>query len=386
MTFGRLVLLSILALILVTGVAHASDARKLNQAIADFKKAMAEGSVVAQLSAAQRSFDLGEDYFEKSDPRRITLSMNLAVLLANTMQVDAARLQLEKTLKIGEDVYGKHSVALVPMLEKLVEVSDPFSDSRRQRKYLDRIIQLNSRTYGKESAEYASSLEYAAREMKSPLLRRQKESYFKKALKARTDFAGHVDIMAARTAQELGREYKAWRKRDWAISAYETALEGFENSEDTTDSELLAVHRELFELLSSTGRTKRADQHLAKLKELHITSGAQKPLRIWSPEIVWPPGVDYSEHAIWVRVRFTVDENGNVSEPVVDGSGVEETSPVPGTHAHFRAPPLDSEMRKFEIEARRYVQRCRYLPATVDGTEVASEEVMQTVLFAKVAS
>ena len=116
---------------LFAGSAFAQDPEKVlafNEAWGVYAEAAQSGNVSAAITASRNVLDKGRAIFPETDERIALLTLNHGTALRAGGDQEGAREQLKESLKIYEDIYGKSSVKLVPVLVEYADAT-AFADA-----------------------------------------------------------------------------------------------------------------------------------------------------------------------------------------------------------------------------------------------------------------
>ena len=359
---------------LLAGSALAQDPEKVlafNEAWGAYAEAAQSGDVNAAIAASRNVLDKGRAIFPDSDERIALLTRNYGAALRAGGDKEGARKQLKESLNIYEDIYGKSSVKLIPVLVEYADASsEPFRPIAQQRIY-KRALKIVASQYGNGSPEYAE-LSYRAGknsyEMSRSLLA---EKYVRKACELYEKHYGVPDRRTGMCNLTLGQMQMSDGFFAQSVPYFEKALVPFVEDTEADRSYRVRIRTQLVTSFQEIGKPERATEHL-----LAISRDTQDlPESELLPIYRVPP--DYPDQLLAqgiegrVTLQLTVDEEGFVEDVIVIDSVATEngqSKPGPG-------------FKSFDRQAILAVRRYRYAPRYSDGEAKKATGVTTRISF-----
>ena len=266
----RILVGAALALGLWAGCALAQDPEKViafNEAWGVYSEAAQTGDVNAAIAASRDVLDKGRATFPDTDERIALLTRNYGASLRAGGDKDSARKQLKESLSLYEDIYGKNSVKLIPVLVEYADASsEPFRPIPQQRIY-KRALKIVASQYGNDSPEYAE-LSYRAGknsyEMSNSLLA---EKYVRKGCELYEQHYGVSDRRTGACNITLGQTQMSDGFFAQAIPYFEKALVPFVDDTETDRSYRVKIHSLLVTSYQEIGKPERANEYLLAISK-----------------------------------------------------------------------------------------------------------------------
>jgi TonB family protein len=233
-----------------------------------------------------------------------------------------------RALELREKALGPDHKDLVPLLANLGELF------RSKRKYSDaesyfaRALKVNEKAFGKDDLSTAQLLEKLAVVVYEMRDERRAEDLFQRALTMREGLQGAEHLDVAQTAFNLAEVYRLRREYQKAEPLYQRVIRIREEMKGSNNAELIKALNAYATLLFSVNRRDEGLQIQKRIAEL--SSGPRMvEVGVLNGKALSLPAPDYPMMAAEaraegvVRVRVTIDENGNVIDAkAMDAGGV----------------------------------------------------------------
>lgn len=368
----------VLLLIAFPAIASEDDVELFNEAYRAHSVATKEGDTELAISSGKAALEIGSGILDAGDPKIATLMYNYGNALVQGGRLELGKQLLLQAIDARIESTNKYDPELVEYYVNLAVASAGFGNQSQQLKWLKRALNTSARNHGAESIEYATLAYLVGTSVyegsQSPL----GEKYLKQALKIYEKESGADSKAAGMANYQLGR-IAFYRRHYREVTKYQlAALNAFGGDDVDDQAQRLMIHARLVEAYESLGQSEKATQHCVAIgKESRIAPDQDYvPLfRILPqyPRSHWRNGVEG-----FVKLSFTIDENGFVKNPeVVDAL----TGPRSGGgkfESGFRDP---QEHRSFEAAALAALERYRYAPRFVDGVAVPVDDVKIRIDF-----
>jgi tetratricopeptide (TPR) repeat protein len=257
-----------LVLALLAGPVLAQDPEKViafNEAWSVYAEAAQSSDVNAAIAASRDVLDKGRAIFPDTDERIALLTRNYGVALRAGGDQEGAREQLRKSLKIYEDIYGKSSVKLIPVLVEYADASSEMFRPIPQQRIYKRALKIVASQYGDDSPEYAE-LSYRAGknayEMSRSLLA---EKYVRKGCELYEQHYGVADRRTGMCNLTLGQMQMSDGFFAQSIPYFDKALVPFVDDSDTDRSYRVKIRSLLVAAFEETGKFRLAAENRAAI-------------------------------------------------------------------------------------------------------------------------
>ena len=258
------------------------------------------------------------------------------------------------------ETFGSNSIEMVPLIMAEGDrIGGKYRARDQKSKYREALV-IVERAHGRQSLDYAElSLDAGLRILD---LSRTDDglSYVRNGLSAYKKLLGPNDPRTAEAHIGMARIYIGKGKYSLAAGYLEDALQGFDPGTEEGRERAIQTHRYPIRTYEVSGKGSKSDRHIDALIELMTDGTNSEPIIAarFSPE--YPEHLGEQGKQGSVTMRFKVDLDGTVTDPVV----VEVTG--------------DDE---FVAPAREAILRYRYLPALVDGARVVADDMSATIVF-----
>jgi TonB family protein len=371
------VLIALLALLLC----HAALADDLAQN-EDFKAAWAAYSAAVEsgrgsriLKTSKTVADLAEQLLPESDPRLAKILQNYGVALRRGMKKTESRKVLERSLDLMENIHGKGSIELVPVMSDLADAYSRYSSSDRQLSHYKRAIKIVRKAHGKDSMEYADLAFRAATNTFSFSRSLAARQYLLDAQRIYTEALGNNDQKVGLTDFFLGKMAFAENSYRRATDYLEAALQSFAGESDEAREYRQATHALLVQVHETFGRSDLATRHSMAIG-MESPSGPDKDYQPLFKQLPHYPRAMWQRRIEgYVNIEFTVNEEGfteNARVIKVVTSDPDRTK---------KALASDDENKSFAAAALAVVKKFRYAPRFENGVAVPVENVKYRVVF-----
>jgi tetratricopeptide (TPR) repeat protein len=250
---------------LFAGSVFAQDPEKVlafNEAWGVYAEAAQSGDVNAAITASRDVLDKGRAIFPDTDERVALLTRNYGAALRAGGDKEGARNQLKESLSIYEDIHGKSSVKLVPVLVEYADASSKPGRPITQQRIYKRALKIVASQYGDDSPEYAE-LSYRAGknsyEMSNSLLA---EKYVRKGCELYEQHYGVADRRTGMCNLTLGQMQMSDGFFAQSVPYFEKALVPFVDETDADRSYRVKIHSLLVTSFQEIGKPERANEHL----------------------------------------------------------------------------------------------------------------------------
>lgn len=342
---------------------------------AAYSEAVESGRVSKILKTSKAVAEIAEQQFPESDPRLAKILQNYGVALRRSRKKSESRAVLERSLELMENIHGKGSIELVPVMSDLADAYSSYSSSDRQLSHYKRAIKIVRKKHGKESMEYADLAFRAATNTFSFSRSLSARRYLLDAQRIYTENLGADDQKIGLTAFFLGKMAFAERNYRRAADYLEEALPSFTGESDEAREYRQATRALLVQVYESWGKSDLATRH-------SIAIGLESPS---SPDEDYQPlfrQLPKYPRAMWQRriegfvdVEFTVNEEGFTENARV----IKVVTSEPDRTT--KALASDDENKSFAVAALAAVKKFRYAPRFENGVAVPVENVKARVAF-----
>ena len=342
---------------------------------AAYSEAVESGRVSKILKTSKAVAEIAERQLPTSDPRLAKILQNYGVALRRARKKSESCAVLERSLELMENIHGKGSIELVPIMSDLADAYSSYGSSDRQLSHYKRAIKIVRKKHGKASMEYADLAFRAATKTFSFSRSLSARQYLLDAQRIYTEKLGAKDQKTGLTAFFLGKMAFAESNYRRAADYLEEALPSFAGESEEVREYRLATHALLVQVYESRGKSDLATRH-------SIAIGLDSPA---SPEDDYQPlfrQLPKYPREMWQRriegsvdVEFTVNEDGFTENAHVIKV---VTSDPDGTK---KALASGDENESFAVAALAAVKKFRYAPRVENGVAVPVENVKWRVVF-----
>lgn len=376
----RLILGSIvLLLVIITAIADEDDVGRFNAAYRAYTAAVASGDADLTIVSAQEALNVGNLIFEVGDPRLAALTHNYGNALVEGGRVEEGRDVLKRSIDLLIDSSGKNEPELITYYASLATAFAGFGNESQQLKWYKRALKVAENNYGIESVEYANVAYEAAMNVFQQSVSPAGEKYLKRSLATYEEKFGASSQQAGFANYWLGRiEYYRRDNRD-AIEYLLNALSAFGGDTDGEKAQRLLIRVLLVQSYEALNESDNATKHCVAIGRDSQFSPNQDYVPLFRAAPEYPHSQLRQGIEGHVDLKFTVDENGFVRNPVV----IEEVSDgrINGFRSVLTGSQGKAEYRSFEAAAMAAVERFRYAPRFVDGVAVPVEGVKTRISF-----
>ncbi len=228
---------------------------------AAYSEAVESGRVSKILKTSKAVAEIATQLFPKSDPRLAKILQNYGVALRRGRKKTTSRKVLERSLELMEDIHGKGSIELVPVMSDLADAYSSYSSSDRQLSHYKHAIKIVRKEHGKDSMEYADLAFRAATNTFSFSRSLSARQYLVKAQRIYTENLGDNDQKTGLTSFFLGKMAFAESKYRRAIDYLKESLPSFAGESDEAREYRLATHALLVQIYETWGKSDLATRH-----------------------------------------------------------------------------------------------------------------------------
>ena len=342
---------------------------------AAYSEAVESGRVSNILKTSKAVADIAERQLPESDPRLAKILQNYGVALRRARKSSESRAVLERSLELMENIHGKGSIELVPVMSDLADAYSSYSSSDRQLAHYKRAIKIVRKEHGKESMAYADLAFRAATNTFSFSRSLAGRQYLLDAQRIYAENLGAGDSKTGLTEFFLGKMAFAESNFQRAADYLEGALPSFAGESEEVREYRMATHALLVQVYESWGKSDLATRH-------SIAIGMDSPA---SPEEDYQPlfrQLPKYPREMWQRriegsvdVEFTVNEEGFTENARVIKIVTSEPDRT------TKALASDDENKSFAVAALAAVKKFRYAPRFENGVAVPVENVKARVVF-----
>ena len=344
-----------------------------NEAWGVYAEAAKSGDAEVAIAAAADVLEKGRAIFPDSDERIAVLTHNYGSALRSGGQITEARAQLKDAIRRYEDLYGKSSVKLVPVLADYADANAEVFRPQDQIRIYKRAAKIMDANYGDDSKEYAELSFRMGRNVYELSNSPYGEKYVRTACKLFEKHYGATDRRVGVCNLTLGQTQMSDGYFTQSIPFFEKALASFAGDADVDRSYRVRVRSLIVHSLEETGKDERATEQLLAIgRDLeNVPQQEYAPIYRVAPE--YPPSLLAQGVTGYVVVQLTVDENGYVQDAVAIESG-----PL----GEGGGDASGKSREGFHSAAVRAVKRFRYAPQFRDGKPVKATDVKTTMTFA----
>lgn len=331
---------------------------ELNKAYAEYQRLAAEQKWRESLPNAKRAYELGMKLLGRKR-ETVVIAFDYGRNLKQVRNYGEAAQVFEAALSIGEEVYGKNSGELIPILTNLGFVVIFTEKDDDYKTYYDRALKISELVHGPESVETAKLILQFADDILRNDGPREVRDYVFRAHEILKKQLGDKHSLTGYAAFQLGKY--SLTKSDFrkAKSYFQETLNTFDNP-DAPDSQIeMITHGFLVEVNERLGNREEATRHCLAIGRMTPAKDTQDFFPIFNLLPEYPQEAARKRKEGDVLLEFTVDSSGFVVDPKV----VRSTDPV---------------FDKASLEA---VKKFRYAPQFADGKPVAVARVQQKINF-----
>ena len=288
-------------------------------------------------------------------------------VLMDVQRFDDAKDALAEALDGLEEVYGKDSVELVPVISVLAHSNGALGRPRTQTRLYDRALELVEEHYGRSSAEFADLSLRAGRSLSQySASKRAARLKLREAQEIYAELVISTNAMTARTAMFHGQASLESKDFGKAQHYFLHAVEGLSTEKLVPADDHIKVRSGLVSAYVLDGRSDMANEHCVAVREWMFRTSLEStaPPESFLPSVrfapPYPPQLLADEVEGYVDLAFVVNEKGFVQSP--------EVVHVEG---HWTFIPA----------ALRALCAFTYKPRIVDGEPVAVEDVKTRISF-----
>lgn len=338
--------------------ADSGDVDAFKSAYAAYQDFEEKGDYVGATPHAAAAYEIGRPMFGDDHANTAALAFNYGQMLLETGDSDGAKEVLREAVIFHENVYGKQSAELIPVLMDLGAASARVFRSGRQKRYYNRALKLARQHYGPESERYGRLLMDAGVGLLNDAQSPAAEKYLEDSYDVLANALGDDAPMAGLSAFQLARLEFAKKRYDDAKTHLLAALRTFEDPDRPSTPIEMSTHAWLVSVYEELGESEAATAHCQAIGRMTPQARDQEYLPLFRKEPIYPAIALTRRKEGFVDVRFTVDHEGIVQNPeVVDGDD------------WFASSSLDA------------VKSWRYAPRFVDGAPVTTENVATRLTY-----
>jgi len=348
-------LLVLLIVLVLAGTAYADKEQDFREAYQAYRQYAKAGNTEKATEMAAESYRLGVKVYGKRSVNTANLAINYAKLLNDAGDTKRARKVLKGKLEVLEREYGTESTKLLPVLFALGRAH---YRADKPEKGLGYFVRLSEILDGHEDELYRAKRNF---DIAVALLRREgntdTRAFIEKAHSIYVKRLAPEDLRLGLTSYHMGLWSMSDKSHAEAIDYFTAALAAFKAGDGEMGSLEKTVREMLVGLYESAGRRADATPHCLALGKGREWATPVKPL--YTKEPVIPADLSGSRFSGEVKLTFTVDASGFVSNPEV-------------------ASEDPSEMDTVALAA---IRGFRYAPRFVGGEPVATDGVSFTFEF-----
>lgn len=339
--------------------AKKASAAELNKAYAEYQKLAAEEKWADSLPHIKRAYELGVELLgEKRET--VVLAFDYGTNLKKLRDYRGAVAILESALALGEKVYGKDSVELIPILTDLglIVYNTPKMDDYKM--YYDRALKISEQAHGAGSLELAKLQLQLADDimMRADGKRGAREhaasayEILQKRLGDKHPMTGYAALLMGKYALMVGSHRRA---KDWLTKTLNTF-----DTPDAPDSQIeMITHGFLVEVNERLGDSEEATRHCLAIGRMTPAKDTQNYFPVFKPVPEYPKEAAEKKQEGEVILEFTVSASGFVVEPKV----IHSTNPM------------------FNESALQSVKKYRYAPYFVGGKPAPVSGVQNKIIY-----
>jgi TonB family protein len=340
-----------------------------------YSEAVESGRASRILETSQAVAEIAGQLFPETDPRLAKILQNYGVALRRSSKKSEASEVLGRSLQLMENIHGRDSIELVPVIADLADAHSSSRSSDQQLDHYRRAMKIVRKHHGKQSTEYAdiafraatSTFNFSRSLAGRRYLRDAQEIY-----RARLD-AG--DQKLGLTSLFLGKMAFADRNTKQAAAYLEEALTSFGGDSDRARQSRLATHALLVQIYETRGESDLATAHSIAIGRDTPADSDQDYLPIFRPRPDYPSAMLRRRIEGFVDVVFTVSESGRIENARV----IQVMTSDP--QSSEESPASDDENESFSAAALAAVKRFRYAPRFENGVAVPVENVKSRINF-----
>lgn len=336
-----------------------ATAAELNKAYAEYQKLAAEEKWQESLPYMKRAYELGLELLGQKR-ETVVLAFDYGTNLKKVRDYREAVTVLESALILGEAVYGKDSVELIPILTSLGLIMYYTPRMNDYKMHYDRALRISELAYGPESLEAAKlklqiaddimMREHGSREAKKHVY--SAYEVLKKQLGDRHEMTGYAALLMGKYALIRGSYRKA---KDYLTETLNT----FDHP-DAPDNQIeMITHGFLVEVNEKLGKSEEATRHCLAIGRMTPAKDNQNYFPVFKPKPSYPEEARQQKKEGEVILEFTVDASGFVVNPKVVYS-------------------TDIVFNEVSVEAAK---KFRYAPQFVDGKPTAVSGVQNKIIY-----
>lgn len=299
------------------------------------------------LPHAKNAYLAGRFLFGDKNKNTASLAYNYALNLLELKKVNEAKPILEQTIGFYEDVYGKDSEELIPIL---VDAGHAFASPKPHVssyiRFYDRAIKISKKRYSEQSVNHAELIISIGKAYNDRAwLPRKARKYLKKAESILLDVTGGEDARVGMLRVVLGDLEKGLGHKKSARDYYKDALDVLDVDGLPDNKFALQVHIKLVRLYEELGDREGATQHCLAVAEMTPYGENQDFQPLYKPDPEYPVFALGQGRSGWVMVEYEVDDKGFVRNPRIVGSNGDKAFHQPSLNAvnKFRYAPRFEE-------------------------------------------
>lgn len=332
--------------------------REFNSEYSAYVEFAEKGMWEKALPHMEKSYQLGKDVLEHEDIAKLTY--NYGLNLTELRRREEASEMLRLAVGAYEDLYGKKSAKLIPLLMDLA-THLPFTTKKGQRrKILQRALKISETESGEYSAEHGQRLVTAGVLMLLLEYSTSARQYLNKGYEILKATLGEDAPQTAHAAFNLGKYALSYGRSRQSIRYFQNALIAFDDPDRPSSQLELSTHGFLVVAYEKIGAREKATKHCLAIGRMTPITETQQYQPLVKKAPLYPSNAARQGSTGYVIVEYEVDEMGFVRNPkAVDNEG-------------------HPSMIKASIQAAK---EFRYAPAFVDGKPVVTSGVRNKFTF-----
>jgi len=317
-------------------------------------------TVADRVAAAKRVVDIASKELPRTDERLPLLMKRYGEELLDARKPQAAQKVLKEAVVLTEEIHGKGSVELIPVLSSYADSTAERRDSVSQLKNYKRALGIASKAFGDNSTEYADLAMRAGSKILDLSRTTDGRKYLREAREIYLADQGEDAPSTGLATFYLGKLEMSRGNYQTATHLLLDALKGFQGGEETDAAYRLVTRSLLVRAYEVQGKSDLATEHCVAIGADSMITPDQDYVPIFRMAPSYPKDMLRKGAEGYVDLAFTVDATGFVTNPeVIGGSG----------------------NASFEEEALVTVGRFRYAARHLDGEPVAVENVKTRISF-----
>lgn len=340
--------------------------QSFKDAYASYQQALEEGDRKAELESAKLANEIGQQLFVDNLENRINLRLNYIAALKENRQYESAYKNMSGLIEELEDGDQLTDIIHFQLLAEQISIGDryyysaPTSVQIRQGN-LGRKLTSTAESLLEDPANDKAAIYYTlapALTKKGVFAKNKKRAvhYYETAIETLSVTHGESDVKTIELLLGLGKVHEALKNQEEAAQTYERIISITDSVTEKDHPYELASHARLVGLYEGLGDSEKATEHCIAIGSMQPWTEdlEQTPLYRVNPK--YPSAAARTGQNGWVKIKFTVDEQGFVKEPeVIDSKG----------HSGFKRESIDA------------LKQWRYAPKFEGGSPISAESYVQ---------